>query len=222
MPIRRRSRIARNMIPGSERTGRRRRPARVAGAAVVLLVAALGTGGCQGRRPQPPQRPAPETPTPPPRHTATPSPTRTPSPPPGPPSLAPPPAVESLPAGAATELVAAARMTEAARRDLEAGDTDRALELLERAVQVGPTAPFPYYYMAAIYLTRDRADEALVLAQRAATLAAGYPSGWAGHAHVLRGRALDALGRPAEAARAYGDALAVDPANVPARAALAS
>jgi hypothetical protein len=200
------------MTPGSE-------PAR-AGVVALVAVLSLTATGCPGRRQAPPPRPpAPATAAatrPSPGATATPTPTR----PPAPPSTAPPAAVESLPAGAATELVAAARMTDAARRDLAAGETDRALELLERAVQVGPAAPFPYYYMAAVYLARGRAEEALVLAQRAATLAAGYPTGWAGHAHVLRGRALESLGRGDEAVRAYRAAIAADPNNVPAREAL--
>lgn len=197
------------MILGSEHRG----------VALALTAAlALPLTGCPGRRPPAPPRAVAETP----RATVTAvrTPTPTPTAVPGPPSVEPPPPVKSLPAGAAAEVVAAARITEAARRDLSAGDTDRALEQLERAVQIGPTAPFAYYYMAEIYLAQGRADEALVLAQRATTLAGGYPSGWAGHAHVLRARALESLGRSEEAERAYRAALAVDPNNVPAREAL--
>jgi tetratricopeptide (TPR) repeat protein len=111
-------------------------------------------------------------------------------------------------------------MTERARRDLDAGRTDEALELLEQAMQVDPDAPFAYYYMAGVYLQRGRADEAEVLAQRAATLSDGFPAAWSAHAHALRGRALQVLGKRDEALRAYRAALAADPNNQPARDAL--
>jgi hypothetical protein len=182
--------------------------------AVLLLALSLVTfTGCPSR-----PRPVPERPLPPLVATSVPTPTATPIP--AEPSLAPPPASDSLPDHPAPQLAAAARMADAANRLLAEGETDRAIELLEQAIQVEPNAPFAYYGMAEAYLSRRRADEALVLAQRAVTLADGYPAGWAGHAQVLRGRALEQLGERDSAIDAYRRAVEIDPGNIPARAAL--
>lgn len=188
----------------------------------VILVAVLAgvaplAGGCQGRRAVPaavpPTKPA-ATATPTPRLPIA-EPTAT-----AVPSLAPPSAIDSLPAGAPATLRTAARMVERARDEFAAGRVDEALQLLEQAMQVETAAPFAYYYMAAIYLERGRLAEAEVLAQRAATLSQGYPAGWAGHAHALRGRAWEELGDGDRAIQAYRAALAADRGNTVARAAL--
>lgn len=197
------------MIRGSER---RRRPA------LLLTVACAGLlAGCPGRRPAPPAQPpatrvrtAAAVPTP--THTPAVQATATAAP-----SDAPPAPLDSLPAGASATLRTAARMTERARADIAAGRVDDALQLLEQAMQVEADAPFAYFYMAELYLDRGRAAEAEVLAQRAATLSHGYPAGWAGHAHALRGRALESLGDGARAGEAYRASLAADPGNTAAR-----
>lgn len=195
------------MTAGSDANRSRRR------AALVLASLLFTATGCPSR-----PRPVPERPLPP--LIATPAPTPTATSIPAQPSLAPPHASDSLPDHPAPQLAAAARMADAANRLLAAGETDRAIELLEQAIQVEPDAPFAYYVMADAYLSRRRADEALVLAQRAVTLADGYPAGWAGHAEVLRGRALEQLGERGSAIDAYRRAVEVDPGNVPARKAL--
>ncbi len=193
------------MTRGSDRN---RRVLRLVAIGLLAALATVTTG-CPRRRL--PSRPLP------PLHDATATPQPTPTPEPGTPSLAPPAPVDSLPANPPASLVTAARMAQRARTDLDAGDLDRAVELLEQAVQVDPSAPFAYYYLADAYLRRGRAEEAVVLAQRAATLAPGYPPGWEGHANVLRGRALEELGKVGQATAAYRRALDVDPRNVPAR-----
>ncbi len=194
-----------SMTPGFDRTRPRVRTA--AGALLAALV--MLTAGCPGRRPTRPLAPL-----------VVPTPTPTPIPEPGPPSLAPPAPAESLPADPPRHLVAAARMAERARAELAAGRVDRALEVLEQAVQVDPDAPFAYYYLAKAYLARDRDQEAIIFAQRAASLSLGYPAGWEGHSQVLQGLAFEKLGHRDIAIRAYRAALVVDPENAPAQEAL--
>jgi tetratricopeptide (TPR) repeat protein len=192
-----------------------------AGLALALALGlAVSSSGCRARRAPPPPRPAVAAPSVAPLPTATARPTATALPEPSAPSLAPPAPADSLPDHPSAALAAATRITERARRDLDAGRTDQGLELLEQAMQVAPDAPFAYYYMAGVYLQRGRAAEAEVLAQRAATLADGYPAGWSGHAHALRGRALQVLGRTEQAVAAFRAALRADPNNAPAREAL--
>ncbi len=210
------------MTLGSEK--KRRRPrhdtlARHIAAMALTASTAAFIVGCPEGRTRRPSLIAP--PTPPPIARA-PAPTISPRGVERPPSLVPPFAVASIAQGSSPTLVTAAQLSDQARRELEGGEAARAIEHLEQAIQVDANAPYPFYYLADVYLRRDRAGEALVFAKRAVELASrgGYPIEWIAHSHVVRGRALAQLGDRDEARQAFLLAIEVDPANLPARAAI--
>jgi tetratricopeptide (TPR) repeat protein len=74
--------------------------------------------------------------------------------------------------GAAVDpgLLAHLRMTRQARDLIATGDTERAADLLERAIAIDDGAGFGYLYLGYVHLTAGRHDQADVFLDRAAAL----------------------------------------------------
>jgi len=114
---------------------------------------------------------------------------------------------------------AALRLTEEARQRLAAGDTNRAIELLERAVTVDARLPYPYYFLAKAHADAGHAALAHRFCDRAAQKVANEPY-WRSRVDELRGKLLADEGKTAEADAAYRRALDAWPGNRAAAEAL--
>ncbi|HZA02603.1 MAG TPA: tetratricopeptide repeat protein, partial [Hyphomicrobiaceae bacterium] len=86
--------------------------------------------------------------------------------------------------------------------------TNEAVKLLAKAVQVEPSSAPAHYNLGSALMILKRFDEAAVAFERAVTL---RPD--AAHAHESLGRARQALGRLDEAAASYENAVRLDPNN---------
>src|SRR5205085_7723895 len=127
--------------------------------------------------------------------------------------------LDTLRPGTAPNVAAATRLADSARLRLAAGDDAAALEQLERAIAIDPNNAYAYYYLAQLHLRTRSYDQAIALADRAASLSAGSP-GWASRAWVLQGTAYEAAGRFADARQAYMRAVQAAPGNATAAAGL--
>jgi len=94
-------------------------------------------------------------------------------------------------------LIAHLRMTRSARDLIATGDTERALDLLERAIAIDDGAGFGYLYLGYLHLQGGRPEQAHVFFDRARALAPADP---ALHSEIdgLRSRAGDAAQPVAE------------------------
>jgi Flp pilus assembly protein TadD len=116
---------------------------------------------------------------------------------------------------------AAMRLAEEARVRMHAGDPDGAIEQLERAVSVDPQNGYVYYFLAEAHFRRRVYDQAILFADRSASLLAGRDEVWAGRSRALEGFVYETVGRFADARSAYERALRADPTNADARVGLA-
>jgi tetratricopeptide (TPR) repeat protein len=87
------------------------------------------------------------------------------------------------------------------------GDVERAIEQYDRAIDVDADDARAYSSRAAAYFTRAEYERAIRDAERAIDIDSGLSS-----AYVVRGHGLAALGRAADAANSYRDALDLKPA----------
>jgi tetratricopeptide (TPR) repeat protein len=113
-------------------------------------------------------------------------------------------------------VAAAIRLVQSAREELASGDTDAALESLERAITVDPNNPYAYYFLAETYFARGTYDQAVVFADKAALLSARVDPSWLSRSYCLQGRIFEASGRFADARASYTQALETDEHNRPA------
>ena len=79
-----------------------------------------------------------------------------------------------LGAGVATSRLASLRMTRSAVALIDAGSTERALELLERALTIDGSTGFPYLYIGYIHLQAGRTAQARAFIERGAALMPSY------------------------------------------------
>jgi hypothetical protein len=114
---------------------------------------------------------------------------------------------------------AALRLTEEGRQRLAAGDPNRAIELLERAVTVDARLPYPYYFLAKAHADAGHTALAHRFCDRAAQKLANEPY-WRSRVDELRGKLLADEGKTAEAEAAYRRALDAWPGNRAAAEAL--
>jgi tetratricopeptide (TPR) repeat protein len=114
---------------------------------------------------------------------------------------------------------AALRLTEEGRQRLAAGDPNRAIELLERAVAVDARLPYAYYFLAKAHADAGHGALAHRFCDRAAQKLANEPY-WRSRVDELRGKLLADEGKTAEADAAYRRALDAWPGNRTASEAL--
>ena len=147
--------------------------------------------------------------------------------PPAPPAPARPPATRAddgpltakIDAGTPAGRSAALRLTEEGRQRLTAGDTGRAIELLERAVAVDARVPYAYFFLAKAHAEADRPALAYRFLDRAEQKLRGEPY-WLSEVWSLRGTLLARDGKTDEAQAAYHRALDAWPGNRAAAEAL--
>jgi hypothetical protein len=111
---------------------------------------------------------------------------------------------------------AALRVTEQARVELAAGNTDGALRDLGRAVSIDPGNPFEYFYLGRAYLARENYSQALTFFERAEIGFAARPE-WLGETVGFEGACDEELGQMVNAAADYRRALQAAPNNLRAR-----
>ncbi len=121
----------------------------------------------------------------------------------------------ATPAGRSVAL----RLTEEGRQRLAAGDSARAIELLERAVAVDARVPYSYYFLAAAHAEAGHPALAHRFLDRAGQKLAGEPY-WRSRVDELRGKLLAGEGKTAESQAAYRRALDAWPGNRTAAQAL--
>ncbi len=115
---------------------------------------------------------------------------------------------------------ASLRLADQGRELFERGDLEGALDRLEKAVRVDPNDPHGYYWLAQVHFRRDRYDQALAFADKAALLFSRSSPPWASQAYVFKGFVFEKIGRYADAREAYRSALQVEPENAAAMSGL--
>jgi hypothetical protein len=139
-----------------------------------------------------------------------------PTPPAGDPTRA--PLTEGLKPNVPPSLVSALQMGDLARRELEAGTTVRAFELLDTAIRMEPEVMELYVVRAQAYLAEGSTDRARADLARASEL---HPdAAWLAEIIAATGAAFEIDGRIDAALVAYRRALRVYSANQSARDAL--
>lgn len=133
----------------------------------------------------------------------------------------PPPLLDTIDSHTAPNVAAATRLVEAGRLRMAAGDYGAALEQFERAIAIDSANPYAYYYLAELHFMHRTYDQAIAFADRAATLSDARTPTWASRAYVLQGNAFEAVGRFADARRAYTRAVRAAPGNLAAMVGLA-
>jgi hypothetical protein len=114
---------------------------------------------------------------------------------------------------------AALRLTEEGRQRLAAGDSARAIELLERAVAVDARVPYTYYFLAVAHADAGHPALAHRFLDRAGQKLTGEPY-WRSRVDELRGKLLAGEGKTEESQAAYRRALDAWPGNHAAAQAL--
>ncbi len=112
--------------------------------------------------------------------------------------------------------MAALRVTEQARVELGAGETNDAIRDLARAVSIDPANPFEYFYLGRAYIARRNYAQALTFLQRA-EIGFGARPDWLGEDVGFEGNCYEELGQNSDAALAYQRALGTAPNNLTAR-----
>jgi len=118
-------------------------------------------------------------------------------------------------------VAAATRLVERGREQLAGGNSDAAIESLERAIAIDPNNPYAYYFLAESHFARGTYDQAVVFADKAALLSARIDPSWLSRSYCLQGRIFEASGRFPDARASYAQALEADGGNRTAREGLA-
>ncbi len=102
------------------------------------------------------------------------------------------------------------------RGTLQYGASPRAISDLERAVQLGASSVWPYFFLAHHYGTTNRFDQARVVCEKGLTLPAS--NAVKSRLEEMRAIALAELGFPSEVVRAsFETAIRLDPTNEQAK-----
>jgi len=133
----------------------------------------------------------------------------------------PPSLLDTINATTPPNVAAATRLVDAGRTHMATGDYGAALEQLERAIAIDSGNPYAYYYLAELHFTHRTYDQAIVFADRAASLSDARAPAWASRAYTLQGNAFEAAGRFADARSAYTRAIQAAPGNLAAQVGLA-
>jgi TPR repeat/Tetratricopeptide repeat len=133
----------------------------------------------------------------------------------------PPSLLDTINANTPPNVAAATRLVDAGRAHMATGDDGAALEQLERAIALDSGNPYAYYYLAELHFTHRTYDQAIVFADRAASLSDARAPAWASRAYTLQGNAFEAAGRFADARSAYTRAIQAAPGNLAAQVGLA-
>jgi hypothetical protein len=128
------------------------------------------------------------------------------------------PLTSELHPNAPPSVASALQMGDLARRELDAGTTVRAFELLDTAIQMEPELMELYVVRAQAYLAEGSTDRARADLERASELQPDAP--WLAEIIAASGSAYEIEGRMDAALVAYRRALRVYPANRTARDAL--
>jgi len=118
-------------------------------------------------------------------------------------------------------VAAALRLIEDGRQQMNQGRYDRALDRYERALAVDPSNAYGYYFLAQLHFETKKYDQAVAFASRAVVLSARTDRVLMGRSYGLEGAAFEAVGRYADARKAYEKAVEVDPNNLAARVGIA-
>ena len=118
-------------------------------------------------------------------------------------------------------VAAALRLIEDGRQQMNLGRYDRALDRIERGVTVDPANAYGYYFLAQLHLQTKKYDQAVAFASRAVVLSARTDRVLMGRSYGLEGAAFEAVGRYADARKAYEKAVEADPNNLAARVGVA-
>lgn len=127
-----------------------------------------------------------------------------------------PPASRPSASQPSPSMLASAQWVTEARQAVEAGDYDRAVVLLERAISVEPNNGRAFYYYGLVLGERGEAQQALRHLRKAEILLRG-DHGSLGNVYAQMGLNLERLGRRAEAIQRYEQAQTHDPGNPIAR-----
>lgn len=136
-------------------------------------------------------------------------------------SLEPPAVEDTIGTGTAPNVAAATRLVAAGRARMAARDYGAALEQFERAIAIDPRNAYAYYYLAELHFVHHTYDQAIIFADRAASLTDARAPEWASRAYTLQGNAFEASGRFADARDAYARAIQAAPGNLAAQVGLA-
>ncbi len=119
---------------------------------------------------------------------------------------------ESDPARAAS-----LRVTDEARKELLAGQTDDAIRTLSRAIGIDSANPYAYLYLGRAYIAKKDLTQALSFFKRAEIGFGTTNPVWLGETLAFEGLAYEQADHINAAAAAYQQAMAADPGNLMAR-----
>jgi len=109
------------------------------------------------------------------------------------------------------DAASALQLAERARGELDRGTTDRAVDLLERAIRIAPRSVPPYVLLARVDLADGQPERARGHLSRAAALSPDPV--WLAEIVALNGVSYEAEGNNDAAIAAYTHALQIFPAN---------
>jgi tetratricopeptide (TPR) repeat protein len=107
---------------------------------------------------------------------------------------------------------ASLRLAEDGKRLLEARDYPRALNRLEKSLDIDSTNAYGYFYLAKAHYLTERYKESLNFLDVAESRLSGEPF-WLAEVHALRGENFRALGMPDRAEQSYAKALTINSGN---------
>jgi hypothetical protein len=118
-------------------------------------------------------------------------------------------------------VAAALRLIEDGRQQMNQERYDHALDRFERALAIDPSNAYGYYFLALLHFETKKYDQAVAFASRAVVLSARTDRVLMGRSYGLEGEAYEAVGRYADARKAYEKAVEADPNNLAARVGVA-
>jgi hypothetical protein len=121
--------------------------------------------------------------------------------------------------GVTPQRAASLRLTDEGAKLLEAGETAKALNRLERTIVIDSTNPYGYFYLAKAHHRLGRHRESLNFLEVAESRLNSEPF-WLAEVHALRGENYRALGQLQRAEASYGQAIRLNSGNRTAAEAL--
>jgi hypothetical protein len=114
--------------------------------------------------------------------------------------------------GVTPQRAASLRLTDEGSKLLEAGETAKALNRLERTIVIDSTNPYGYFYLAKAHHKLGRHKESLNFLDVAESRLLGEAY-WIAEVYALRGENFRALGMSERAEASYSKALSINPGN---------